>query len=76
MSDIVMSLMSVMFLSIAKRIYLMSFGHQYLLVTIYIIAHCCSLWFSIGEFLLGWMVSCQNLNFIFIHSFLVTLLTL
>ena len=35
MSDIVMSLMSLMFLSIAKRIYLMSFGHQYLLVTIY-----------------------------------------
>ena len=33
MSDIVMFLMSVMFLSIAKRIYLMSFGHQYLLVT-------------------------------------------
>ena len=37
MSDIVMFLMSVMFLSIAKRIYLMSFGHQYLLVTIYTI---------------------------------------
>ena len=35
MSDIVMFLMSVMFLSIAKRIYLMSFGHQHLLVTIY-----------------------------------------
>ena len=35
MSDIVMSLMSLMFLSIAKRIYLMSFGHQYLLVSIY-----------------------------------------
>ena len=34
MSDIVMSLMSLMFLSIAKRIYLMSFGHQYLLVSI------------------------------------------
>ena len=33
MSDIVMFLMSVMFLSIAKRIYLMSFGHHYLLVT-------------------------------------------
>ena len=34
MSDIVMSLMSLMFLSIAKRIYLMSFGHQYLLASI------------------------------------------
>ena len=31
MSDIVMSLMSVMFSSMAKRIYLMSSGHQYLL---------------------------------------------
>ena len=41
MSDIVMLLMSVMFLSIAKRIYLMSFGHQYLLVTIYTITVCC-----------------------------------
>ena len=30
-----MPLMSLMFLSIAKRIYLMSFGHQYLLVSIY-----------------------------------------
>ena len=31
MSDIVMSLMSVMFSTMAKRIYLMSSGHQYLL---------------------------------------------
>ena len=32
MSDSVMSLMLVMFLSMAKRIYLMSSGHQHLLV--------------------------------------------
>ena len=34
MSDSVMFLMWVMFLSMAKRIYLMSSGHQYLLVNI------------------------------------------
>ena len=33
MSDIVMSLMSVMFSTMAKRIYLMSSGHQYLLTS-------------------------------------------